>query len=60
MKLAYCTYRVFIIVYVVGMNNTLAREGQERNKLRAYLRNLFEKYYALLHERIPNLGNVCF
>jgi len=35
-----CTYCVLIIVYVVGMNNILAREGQQRKKLHAY----FEKF----------------
>ena len=43
MNLAYFTYCVSIIVYVVGMNNTLAREGQERNKLRAYLKKFIGK-----------------
>jgi hypothetical protein len=60
MKLAYCTYCAFIIVYVVGMNNTWARESKKGINYVHTLRNLFEKYYALLYERISNLGNVCF
>jgi len=42
MQLAYCTY-CFIFVYVVGMNNTLVCKGQERNKLRAYLKKFIRK-----------------
>jgi hypothetical protein len=43
MKLAYCTYCVFIVVYVVGINNILAREKKEKNKLHAYFKKFIRK-----------------
>ena len=33
----------FYFVYVVGINNTWVREGQERNKARADLKKLIRK-----------------
>jgi hypothetical protein len=51
MNLAYFTYCVFIIVYVVGMNNTLAREGQERNRLCAYFKKFIRKIFCTISRK---------
>jgi len=46
MQLVYCKY-CFIVVYAVGMNDTLVREGQERNKLRASLKKFIRKMLCI-------------
>jgi len=55
MQLAYCT-NSFIVVCVVEINNPLAREGQERNKLRAYLKKCIQKMLRIALRKNTEFG----